>query len=46
MKGLGSVADERVVSADFPAEKLLEVESCKKENIKEENFTTRTIMNS
>ena len=41
MKGLLSVSDERVLSADFSAGKLWEVvESCKKENIKEENFTS------
>ena len=46
MKGLRSVSDERVLSADFSAEKVWEVESCKEENIKKENSTTRTIMNS
>ena len=49
MKGLRSASDERVLSADFSAEKVWEVESCKKENmenLKKDNFTTRTIMNS
>ena len=46
MKKLRSVSGERVLSADFSAEKLWEVESCKEENIKKANSTTRTIMNS